>query len=156
MSQLVFSIGWNSKDVDSNASGGMDLLGQEWAGRARRSFLLPWLLHRLPAEGAAQVSGRSSHFRTYALNCIFPLLEELGWKWRIHTSNDLIKKLGVPSCLGFLVNSRCGQAEDQKWSHHSVNVYVDRLESPRRWSSGHISGGSYLSLRPAHFGGIIP
>ena len=74
VSQLVFSICWNSREVDSNAGEGVDLVGgQEQAGR-ERDFLLPCLFYKLGAESVAQIKDRSSHLKRSVLKvCLFHL-----------------------------------------------------------------------------------
>ncbi|KAL6082927.1 hypothetical protein STEG23_007789 [Scotinomys teguina] len=51
MSLLVFSLHWNLKEADSNASEGMDLPGSESKQANNKSFLL------LATEDAAQIRG---------------------------------------------------------------------------------------------------
>jgi hypothetical protein len=54
MSQLVFVICQNSKEVISKASEGMNLPTRARASKQRtKGFLLPYRLHRLPPEGVA-------------------------------------------------------------------------------------------------------
>ena len=55
MSQLVSSTNWNPKEVNCNASEGIDLLAR-W-GEAGKEQILPsnMSLYRLPAEGVAQI-----------------------------------------------------------------------------------------------------
>lgn len=57
MSQLVFSIRWNPKEVCSNASERMDLPVRVRVGRQSGSFLFPSPLFSLSAEGVAQIKG---------------------------------------------------------------------------------------------------
>lgn len=57
----VFSIHQNPKEVNANASEGMDLLSRRKAGRQRTHFLLPCLLSGLPADGVARIKAGSSH-----------------------------------------------------------------------------------------------
>lgn len=68
--------------------------------------MLPRPLYRLPAEGAAQVKGGSSHLKR-------PRLKE-----GLPTSDDLIKK-NIPSWVYLaawvLVNSGCSQVGSQEW-----------------------------------------
>lgn len=75
MSQLVFRIFWNPKEVDSNASEGMDLLVMpEQAGKYPQ---LPssLSLYRLPKIGMAQIRSESYHLKSSGLKVCLPTSE---------------------------------------------------------------------------------
>ena len=96
MSQLVYSICWNSKEVGSNASEEMDLLARARASRQREKLPLSCPLSGLPAEGVAQIGGRSSYIKRSGLKvCVFP---PQGSRLEIDfpTLNGLIKQKYLP------------------------------------------------------------
>lgn len=95
MSQQVFSISWDTREIGSNAR----RVGRESNSRQakKKHFLLAHPFSRLPPEGVAQISGGSSHFKRSIFTASLP------------TANDPVKKTPSQVCpvTLILVNSRC-------------------------------------------------
>lgn len=106
MSQLAFSLCWNSLEVGSNVCEEMNLLARlEQAGK-EQGFLLPCPLYRLSAEVMAQIRDGSFYLKDLEQRCIFPP-ERVGLKVDFPISNSLIKQksvTGVPSLFWILVS----------------------------------------------------
>lgn len=80
MSQLVFAICSNPKEVGSNSSEGMEQSVRQGKQAKRASFLPPCPLSRLPPKRVAQIKGGPYHFKISGLKMSLP------------TSNYLIQK----------------------------------------------------------------
>lgn len=102
MSQLVFNLYQNPREVDPNAREGMDLLARQGQAGGGQSFLLPCAFYRLLAEGVTLMRGGSL------------LLKELDYKWIFLLQTERESLTGVSLYFGVLVNSRCSKVYNQE------------------------------------------
>jgi hypothetical protein len=63
MSQLLFSRLWNPKEVNSNASEGVDFLAMPGQAGKEQNFLLCLSLDRIPEEVVAHIKGVPSQLK---------------------------------------------------------------------------------------------
>lgn len=71
ISQLVFSLCWNPKEVDFNANKGMDILGSHGKTSKEQKLSSSMSIYRLKAEDIFQIQVVPSHPRSRAKVYVF-------------------------------------------------------------------------------------